>query len=974
MVLLLSLVLLFSLGGLLIVNYIPAFEGFKDIALDYLNILNLDYSLLISASLLGWLFLYTVFSGKKKPFTHIATVLTLPVYYFTILSINTIKGIAIPFSFKLFNSREYTLLALAGVIVVYSLSLVFLSKMNKLLVFAKNNKKRKVDNIIKNTKEEEIEEIVVPINPKSQFDFPDIPSTANHEFKAKGRATGRKAKVKEVIEADEIIEVAEPEVKEQKYNLNDIHKFKTGGIFESSLEAAVYNQDIQVEKPTTPIYGYNDKKTLEEKALKRKQQAEALEAEVNSSSNSFAPSNLDESHPRFKMFQNLRKPIRKPIEEVKETPVTVEENISVEEVNTFAPKGLDENHPRYKIFQELSKTQTQAPVVDENNGDEIIEELFAPKGLDKNHPRYKMFESLNRPKTPVEAPVTPSYQAPQYTEPVAPSYQAPQYTEPVAPSYQAPQYTEPVAPSYQAPQYSEPVSPSYQAQGYNQAAADRFQSQAAFTSETRQQPPLAQQAEVAPTVKKVSYNEYHFPTDNLVNDVIETNSSIGDEEYELGHYIAATLKEFKVEIKLVNITKGPTITMFEYHLAPGLVISKVVNLTPNISLATGGQQIRVLAPIPGKNAIGIEIPNKKRSTVGFKAMLPALRDSSFKIPIILGKNNLGTTVLTDIAKAPHILIAGTTGSGKSVCINTLICSILYTRKPEDVRMILVDPKVVELKVYNNIPHLLTPVITDLSKVMKVLQWVVDEMERRFSLFGQVGARNIGDFNSAIRTKNLAVEKMPSILLILDEFADIKLQIGKEIENSINRLMAKSRAAGIHVIIATQRPSAEVITGTIKNNIPTRIAFSVPANINSRIILDEGGAENLLGSGDMLFMATGKNDLERIQCSYLDDDEIEKIVEHIKKQAEPDYLDESLFEDDDELDDDVAGPLDPSSMSIYDQAKEIVFEKRSASASYLQRRLSIGYNKAAKIIEQMEDEGIIGPANGSKPREILRFDL
>ena len=941
--LIICLVLLLSSAALFSINYIPSLIKIKTIVFQYLNVLDSSQSITIAASILGVLFLLTAMSGKRKPFTPIATLLFIPLYYYGILVVNCVNDISNPQIFSFVNKNSAISLCLATL--VYSVVLYFVTKLNKLAIYAKNNKKRAVTvkkedvKLVTTEDGEEVEEITVVANDKAKFDFPDIPTS--HTEPKRTIPGNRKPKPQVIVEEVKEEVVVVPPIVEKKYNLNEVKKFKTGGIFESSLEAAVFDNPVEVERPTSPIIGYNDKKTLEEKALKRRNAEQSYqETEAN-----FAPKSLDKDHPRFKMFQSLRK-----TEEIP-TPVQKEEVVSpvMEEPipdnsSSFAPKGLDEKHPRYKMFEALQRRE-QIFNVEEKEEPIVVStpsvDSFAPKGLDENHPRYKMFEELQNGPKRVEEVVEESND-------IIEEMFAPKSLDKSHPRYQMfENLRQEVKPEVKEEPKIVHVNPS-----------------------AKYEDPLAK-----PQVAKSNFaRPYNFPTDNLVNDVIETNSDIGEEEYALGHFISETLSQFKVEITLINVTKGPTITMFEYKLAPGLVISKVVGLTPNISLATGGQQIRVLAPIPGKNAIGIEIPNKRRSTVGFKQMLPALRESNLKIPIILGKNNLGAAILTDIAKAPHILIAGTTGSGKSVCINTLICSILYTRKPEDVRMILVDPKVVELKVYNDIPHLLTPVITDLSKVMKILDWVVEEMERRFNLFGQVGARNVSDFNTVINNKNLAFDKLPSILLILDEFADIKLQIGKEIENSINRLMAKSRAAGIHVIIATQRPSAEVITGTIKNNIPTRIAFSVPANINSRIILDEGGAENLLGSGDMLFMATGKNDLERIQCSYLDDDEIERVVNHVKNQAQPDYLDESIFADERDEDEDASGPLDSSNMSIYDQAKEIVFDKGSASASYLQRRLSIGYNKAAKLIEQMEADGIVGPINGSKPREILRFDL
>ena len=442
-----------------------------------------------------------------------------------------------------------------------------------------------------------------------------------------------------------------------------------------------------------------------------------------------------------------------------------------------------------------------------------------------------------------------------------------------------------------------------------------------------------------------------------------------------------TLRQFNTEVTLDNIVKGPTVTMYEIKLKEGTPVSRVRSRYDELSYNLGGVQIRILAPVPGHQAVGIEVPNKKRATIGFKDMLKAMkRDSDaakLRVPMILGRTITGKPVVIDVAKMPHMLIAGTTGSGKSVCINTFICTILYTRAPQDVRFIMIDPKVVELSVYNGIPHLLTPVITEAKKVVRALAWLVDEMERRYQVLSRFGVRNIDGLNAKIRSENLPVERMPYIVLIMDEFADLMTTVGKDIENYVARLAAKARAAGIHLVLATQRPSSDVITGTIKNNFPARIAFTVSSSMNSRIILDEGGAEALLGRGDMLFMNPGAIGFERIQGAFLSDEEVDAVVSFEKRNSTPDYLCEDIFEEpapepsDDEGEEDYSD--EDSDEVLYERAKEIVFERKMASASYLQRRMRIGYNRAARLIEMMEDDGIIGPANGSKPREILRYE-
>ena len=476
-------------------------------------------------------------------------------------------------------------------------------------------------------------------------------------------------------------------------------------------------------------------------------------------------------------------------------------------------------------------------------------------------------------------------------------------------------------------------------------------------------------------IVKRQRKSYNPPSPDLLKDFPETSYAVGPEEQRTGDLIASVMHDFKVEVELADIVKGPTVTLYEYTLAPGVLVSKVLNLETNIGMRIGGQRVRILAPVPGKSAVGIEVPNARRVTVGFKELLKPLKNSHLNVPMILGRDIQGQPKMLDVSKCPHLLIAGTTGSGKSVCINGLVASILYTKGPKDVRLIMVDPKVVELNVYNGIPHLLTPVITEPKRVLKMLSWLVDEMERRYQVFSQAGVRNIENFNSRIKEFGYATEKMPYIVLIMDEFADLMTVIGKDIEDYIRRLMAKARAAGIHVVMATQRPSAEVVTGTIKNNIPTRIAFAASSAINSRIVLDEQGAENLLGKGDMLLSTQSSPGLVRIQGAFLSEEEVDQIVAFVKTQGEPDYLDEAIFEDEPESDASEISleDLDNGDADLYEKAKQICFERKGASASYLQRRLSIGYNRAARLVEQMEEEGIVGPANGSKPREILRYE-
>ena len=473
-------------------------------------------------------------------------------------------------------------------------------------------------------------------------------------------------------------------------------------------------------------------------------------------------------------------------------------------------------------------------------------------------------------------------------------------------------------------------------------------------------------------IDKQKFN-YKFPPESLLKHYQISAKIYEDPENDPdGQIIVETFRQFRIETSLLGVQHGPTFTLYELNLAKGIKVTSVLSLSENIAMELSVEDVRILAPIPGKPAIGVEVPNKKRDTIGFDVMMPALKAKYYKIPMVLGKTITGESIVIDVAKTPHLLVAGTTGSGKSVCINGLICSVLFTKTPKDVRMILVDPKMVELSLYNGIPHLLTPVITDAKKALKAMNFVVEEMERRMALFSSIGAKKIEEYNEKIVEKKLARVKLPYIMVIIDEFADLMLAVGKELETSIKRITAVARFCGIHLILATQRPSADVITGVIKSNIPTQIAFAVSNSMNSRIIIDQVGAEKLLGRGDMLYNNPESRQPTRIQGAFIDP-EIEEIVSFVKTQGEPDYIDESYFEDDDEEEaEDPEASVSSASEDMFSRAWKIVSDRGEASASYLQRRLNIGYNRAANLIEQMEDAGYVGPARGSKPREILKL--
>ncbi len=485
--------------------------------------------------------------------------------------------------------------------------------------------------------------------------------------------------------------------------------------------------------------------------------------------------------------------------------------------------------------------------------------------------------------------------------------------------------------------------------------------------------PYAASANSMPESQKFRKGPYIVPTDLLDSYPGNEYWIVDDETRQSGNDLVETLKEFKIDTEITGIRKGPTVTMYELLPAPGVKLSKIVNLQDNIALRLAASSVRIVAPIPGKHAVGIEVPNRNRAIVSFRELIeqPLPAFDKMAIPVVLGKDISGEPQLLDLAKTPHLLIAGSTGAGKSVCVNSMLLSILYKRSPEQVKLVLVDPKVVELKLYNDIPHLLTPVITDAKRALQSLQYCLCEMERRYALLDGMGVRNIISYNKKIVEKHIATEKLPYIVVVIDEFADLMATTGKELETTIARLAAMSRAVGIHLVLATQRPSVDVITGLIKANIPSRIAFMVASKTDSRIIIDQLGADKLLGKGDMLYVGVTDPFPSRIQGTLVGDDEVERVVEYVKGFGEPEYIDEEMFVDEDEEEEDTT-VFDDGEDPLYDQALQIVLQAGKASASYIQRRLKIGYNRAARLVEEMEERGIVGPQNGSKPREVIHL--
>ncbi len=500
--------------------------------------------------------------------------------------------------------------------------------------------------------------------------------------------------------------------------------------------------------------------------------------------------------------------------------------------------------------------------------------------------------------------------------------------------------------------------------------------------EKKRKPPATEQKFALP----VREEDYHPPPLSLLDYDEEESPGIDKDSLEKNsQLLEKSLRDFGVEGKVAGIRPGPVITSYEFEPGPGIKVGRIANLSDDLSLALKALSIRILTPIPGKGAVGIEIPNPVRETVHLKEILssPQFQEGKGRLLLGLGKDSEGNPAVTDLARMPHLLVAGATGSGKSVALNAMILSILYKRSPEEVRLLLVDPKMLELSSYQNIPHLLRPVVTDPKAAAQSLRWAVTEMERRYEIMKDYEVKSIDHYNLRIEKElkkgakdhrefqgspdeeNGGPEKFPYIVIVIDELADLMFVSSRHVEECITRLAQMARAAGIHLIVATQRPSVDVLTGIIKANFPARIAFQVSSKVDSRTILDANGAEKLLGAGDMLFLPPGVAKLERIHGSLVTDSEIKRVVEALSEQGSSEYYPPILKEDEDKL-----GEIEYDEDERYDEAVAMVTETRQASISMIQRRMRVGYNRAARMVERMENEGVVGPSDGVKPREVL----
>ncbi len=596
---------------------------------------------------------------------------------------------------------------------------------------------------------------------------------------------------------------------------------------------------------------------------------------------------------------------------------------------------------------------------------------FSPmKVLVDEGPHEPLFTPGVMPEsTPVQQPVAPQPQ-PQYQQPQQPVAPQPQYQQPQQPVAPQPQYQQPQQPVAPQPQYQQPQQPTAPQDSLIHPLLMRNGDSRPLQRPTT---PLPSLDLLTPPPSEVE------PVDTFALE-------------QMARLVEARLADFRIKADVVNYSPGPVITRFELNLAPGVKAARISNLSRDLARSLSTVAVRVVEVIPGKPYVGLELPNKKRQTVYLREVLDnaKFRENPSPLTVVLGKDIAGDPVVADLAKMPHLLVAGTTGSGKSVGVNAMILSMLYKAQPEDVRFIMIDPKMLELSVYEGIPHLLTEVVTDMKDAANALRWSVNEMERRYKLMSALGVRNLAGYNEKIAeaarmgrpipdpywkpgdsmdVQHPVLEKLPYIVVLVDEFADLMMTVGKKVEELIARLAQKARAAGIHLVLATQRPSVDVITGLIKANIPTRIAFTVSSKIDSRTILDQGGAESLLGMGDMLYSGPNSTMPVRVHGAFVRDQEVHAVVQDWKARGRPQYVDGITSDSESEGG---GGGFDGGEEldALFDQAVNFVTQKRKASISGVQRQFRIGYNRAARIIEQMEAQGIVSAQGHNGNREVL----
>ncbi len=595
-------------------------------------------------------------------------------------------------------------------------------------------------------------------------------------------------------------------------------------------------------------------------------------------------------------------------------------------------------------------------------------------------PQYQQSQQPVAPQSQYQQPQQPVAPQPQYQQPQQPVAPQPQYQQPQQPTAPQPQYQQPVAPQPQYQQPQQPVAPQPQYQQPQQPTAPQDSLIHPLLMRNGDSRPLQRPTTPLPSLDLLTPPPSEVePVDTFALE-------------QMARLVEARLADFRIKADVVNYSPGPVITRFELNLAPGVKAARISNLSRDLARSLSTVAVRVVEVIPGKPYVGLELPNKKRQTVYLREVLDnaKFRENPSPLTVVLGKDIAGDPVVADLAKMPHLLVAGTTGSGKSVGVNAMILSMLYKAQPEDVRFIMIDPKMLELSVYEGIPHLLTEVVTDMKDAANALRWSVNEMERRYKLMSALGVRNLAGYNEKIAeaarmgrpipdpywkpgdsmdVQHPVLEKLPYIVVLVDEFADLMMTVGKKVEELIARLAQKARAAGIHLVLATQRPSVDVITGLIKANIPTRIAFTVSSKIDSRTILDQGGAESLLGMGDMLYSGPNSTMPVRVHGAFVRDQEVHAVVQDWKARGRPQYVDGITSDSESEGG---GGGFDGGEEldALFDQAVNFVTQKRKASISGVQRQFRIGYNRAARIIEQMEAQGIVSAQGHNGNREVL----
>ncbi|WP_430487152.1 DNA translocase FtsK, partial [Bacillus cereus] len=791
--------------------------------------------------------------------------------------------------------------------------------------------------------------------------------------------------IAEVEESEEVEVIAEAEESEEAEVIAEVEESEEVEVIAEAEESEEAEVIAEINAPVVETFVALEEIQQEDEAIEQKSEfihvAEADE-QTKKDVQSFADVLIAEEQPVVE-----EAPVAEEQQVVEEAPV-VEEQSVVEEAPVVEEQRVVEEAPvaeEQRVVEEAPVVEEQSVVEEQPVAEETpvaeeqpVVQKEEPKREKKRHVPFNVVmlkqdrtRLMERHAARANA-MKPSANVRVENKPVQQEVAEPQVEEhPVQQVVAEPQMEEhPVQQEVAEPQVEEhPVQqvvaePQVEEQPIQQVVVEQVQKPISSTE-------VQEKAYVVNQRENDMRNVLHTPPTYTVPPLallsIPQQSALDNTEWleEQKELLDTTFNNFHVGAHVINVSQGPAVTRFEVQPDPGVKVNKITNLSDDIKLSLAAKDIRIEAPIPGKSAIGIEVPNKESKPVFLREILrsPVFTKSESPLTVALGLDISGDPIVTDIRKMPHGLIAGATGSGKSVCINAILTSILYKAKPHEVKLMLIDPKMVELAPYNSVPHLVAPVITDVKAATAALKWAVEEMERRYELFAHAGARDLTRYNTIVSEREIPGETLPYIVIVIDELADLMMVAPGDVEEAICRIAQKARACGIHLLVATQRPSVDVITGLIKSNIPTRIAFTVSSQVDSRTIIDIGGAEKLLGRGDMLFLGNGTSKPVRVQGVYVSDDEIEKTVDHVKKQMKPNYL----FKQEDLL---AKTEQAESEDELFLEACQFVVEQGGASTSSVQRKFRIGYNRAARLIEEMQSQGIISEARGTKPRDVL----